>query len=124
MGRKYDNPNFSGIHVVGLGLLTANASADTAQGRFASYMDAKITEVHCVIQGLGTADASGWTIKNGTTSVGTITQGTAATGTIAAATLTDQPFTATDVLNITNIGSDTTQSAFLFVTYQENFVNT
>ncbi len=121
MGNRYDNDSLDIIHETNLGLIGSNAAAETVLARFATYMNAKIIEVSLIQHGLGTADEAGWTILNGTTSVDEIVCGTQAVGTISRATLTDIDFTSTDVLNIANITSDTTCSAFITVTWQERF---
>ena len=119
---SYDDPKYGSQKVSFVGKLGANASADTAQGRFVTYCNAKVTEVVAIGNAAGTADASGWTVKKGTTSCGSLVVGTTATaGVIQAASLTDQTFTSTDVLNIHNIGSDTQQEAFVYVVWQEAF---
>lgn len=119
---SYDNPKYGSKKVTFLGKLGANAASNTAQARFATYCNAKITEVYALGDAAGTAATSGWTIKKGTTSVGALVVGTTNTaGVMKAASLTDQTFTSTDVLNITNIGSDTQQSAWVYVVWQEAF---
>ena len=121
MPKMYDEDSLDMVHETNLGLIGSNAAGETVVARFATYMNAKILEVSLIQHGLGTADEAGWTILNGTTSVDALVCGTQAMGTIQRATLTDIDFDAEDVLNIANITSDTTCSAFITVTWQERF---
>jgi len=119
---SYDDPKYGSQHVTFIGKLASTDSADTVQARFATFCNAKITEVIAIGGTQGTNAAAGFTIKKGTTSVGVLTLGTTATaGVLRAASLTDQTFTATDVLNIHNVRSETNATAWVYVVWQEAF---
>jgi hypothetical protein len=119
---KYDDPQYNVDKEMCLGNeVDSNAAADTAQAYFSPYVKAKVKEVYGVVGAAGTAATMGYTIYKNTTSIGALVLGTEDAGTKVSADLTDTDFEATDVMKLTNIGSDTQMKASLFVVYQDMF---
>lgn len=77
---SYDDPNFAIRREVEK--ITV-AGATTEGAKFRSFMKMRLKKVHAAVITAGTADAHGYDVYHGTTSIGTIAVGTATAGSAA-----------------------------------------
>ena len=83
----YDNPEYMIRREQCMPPTTAGATLDGS--RFRHFQAVRLKKVHAAVITAGTAAGHGFTIRNGTTSIGTITLGTSAAGVTASTALLD-----------------------------------
>ncbi len=120
----YASDRYAAVHKFNAGRLVPTASGAAAEelARFRDFTATKILEARAHIRVAGKADTSGYTILNGTTSIGAIVVGTASATEVVDASLTDTDFDTDDDLVIQNIVATDTQSADITIHYQERFL--
>ena len=120
-GGRYDDPRYGVAQSMYLGSLGLNASASTNQAAFKAHTKIKLVEAYATTHGTGTADASGWNIYSGTTSIGAVLIGTATGGATTAASLTDTTIASGGQVFLKNANSDTQGTGFVTINYVEVF---
>jgi hypothetical protein len=118
---SYSDGRFYTKQTAYLGELGLNASVTSVTVGMKAWSARKLTEVRGYITAAGTADASGWNIYNGTSSIGALVIGTATAGQFVDASLTDTTIAADGAIYLKNVNSDTQGTAMVTLEFQETF---
>ena len=85
---SYDHPTYVALYVVRIKLPATAAS--TTVSKFVAFTAIKVKSIGIMTQIAGSADAAGYDLLNGTTSVGAAVMGTVAAGAMGTVTFTEQ----------------------------------
>lgn len=118
---SYSDGRFGTKQILYLGAPGLNATAASTQLAFKTATAIKLTEARGYITAAGTADASGWNIYSGTSSIGALVIGTNTAAQFVAASLTDTTIAAAGTVFFKNVNSDTQGSAIITLEYQETY---
>jgi hypothetical protein len=84
----YDHPTYTVRHVAPIKLPATAAS--TTVSKFVAFTAIKVKSIGIMTQIAGTADAAGYDLLNGTSSIGAAVMGTVAAGAMGTMTFTEQ----------------------------------
>ena len=107
----YDDPN---SQVRREAFFTTAAGATTDGAKFRHFQAMRLKKVHAAVLTAGTATGHGYTIKNGTTSIGTIALSTSAAGVTASSGLLDSTVAALGQVMVTSLTDATGVAQIIF----------
>lgn len=110
----YDHPTYTVRHIVPIRLPATAAS--TSVSKFPVFTDVKVKSVGIRAGVVGTADAAGYDILNGTTSIGQVVMGTV-TG-MGTVTFTEQTLASDGYLDFKTKAASATMAADAFVEFE------
>jgi hypothetical protein len=113
---SYDHPTYVARHVVPIKLPAAAASTTTS--KFVAFTDIKVKSIALMTQIAGTADAAGYDILNGTTSVGAGVMGTVAVGGLGTMSFTEQTLASGGYLDFKTKAASATLAAEGYIEFE------
>lgn len=112
----YDHPAYTSRHIVPVPLPAVAAS--TSVFKFVAFTSIKVKRIDAIVKTAGTADAAGYDIMNGTSSVGSVGVGTAAAAALGTAMVTDITVAAGSYLDIKTKAASATMACDAAIEYE------
>lgn len=112
----YDHPTYTARCVANVPLPATAAS--TSVFKFLAFTDMKVKSVNVIVKTAGTADAAGYDLLNGTSSVASIGVGTAAAAASGTAATTDITLSSGGYLDIKTKAASATMATDAFIEYE------
>lgn len=106
---SFGDPEFCVLREAERLAIGSNSAADTVKASYQAFCKMKLIAIVGRVGTAGSGATAGFTIKNGTTSIGVLTLGIGAAGTIVDVLIDEanQEFAKDEVVNLTNVTSDT-----------------
>ncbi len=112
----YDHPAYLARQIVPVALPATAAS--TSVFKFAAFTSIKVKRIDVIVKTAGTADAAGYDILNGTSSVGSVGVGTGAAATFGTALVSDVSLSSGGYLDIKTKAASATMATDAVIEYE------